>query len=65
MSSFGHILVPKREIKVAKVTNLGCFGPKQYLKTPKAEFFFDQNYCWVEMIKEDKLVENLRWGRPW
>ena len=42
MSSYGNILVPKREIWVPKIANLGCFGPKPYLKTPNARKFLDQ-----------------------
>ena len=60
MSLFGHFLMPKCEIQVSKITNLGCFGLKPYLKMPKAQFYVDQNYCWVEMIKGEKRVENLR-----
>ena len=62
MSSYGHILVPKREILVPKIANLGCFGPKPYLKTPNARKFLDQNDRWVEIIKGEKRVENLRCG---
>ena len=31
-----------REIKVPKFTNLGFFGLKPYLKTPKAQFFWNK-----------------------
>ena len=37
--------------------NLDCFAPKPYLKTAKAQFFFDQNDCWVEIIKGETQVE--------
>ena len=59
MSSYGHILVPKPEILVPKIANLGCFGPKPYLKMPNARNFLDQNDCWVEIIKGEKGVKNL------
>ena len=62
MSSYGHILVPKHESLGPKIANLGCFGPKPYLKTPNARKFLDQNDCWVEIIKGEKGVENLSWG---
>ena len=62
MSSYGHILVPKHEISVPKIANLGCFRSKSYLKAPKAQFFFDQNDCWVEIIEGETRVENLRCG---
>ena len=62
MSSYGHILVPKRETLGPKIANLGCFGPKPYLKTPNARKFLDKNDCWVEIIKGEKRVENLRCG---
>ena len=62
MSLFGHILVPKSEILVPNIINLGCFGPKPYFKMPKGQFFFDQNDCWGEMIEEEKRVENFRCG---
>ena len=64
MSSYGHILVPKHEIKVLKITNLGCYVPKPYLITAKAHIFFlNQNDCWLETIKGEKRVQNLRWER--
>ena len=63
MNSYGHILVPKRESYVPKVTNLACFGPKPYLKTSKAQFFFIyQNDCLVEIIEAKKRVKNFKWG---
>ena len=62
MSSYGQILVPKRQSLVPKTANLGWFGPKPYLKTPNACKFLDQNYHWVEIIKGEKRVENLIWG---
>ena len=42
-----------------KTTNIGFFGPKSYLKMPKAQLFFNQNDCWVEIIEWEKWVENL------
>ena len=60
MSSYGNNFVPKCEIQVPKINNLGCFGSKPYLKTPKAQLFCDQNYCWIKVIKGEKQVENLR-----
>ena len=62
MSSYGHILVPKHDISVPKIANLGCIGPKTYLKTPNARKFLDQKDCWVEIIKRKKRVENFRCG---
>ena len=62
ISSFEYILGPKQEIKVAKLTNFGCFHPKPYLKTPKAQFFLDKNDCLVEIIKGGTQVKNLRYG---
>ena len=62
MSSYGHILVPKHESLGPRIANLGCFGPKPYLKTPNARTFLNQNHCWVKIIKGEKQVENLRCG---
>ena len=62
MSSYGHILVPKHEISMPKIANLGCIGPKPCLKTPNARKFLDQNDHWVKIIKGDKRVENFRCG---
>ena len=62
MSSYGHFLVPKHEILGPKIVNIGCFGPKPYLKTSNPRSFLDQNYRWVEIIKGDKGVENFTWG---
>jgi hypothetical protein len=62
MSSYGHILVPKRESLGLKIINLGCFGPKPYLKTPNARKFLDQNDRLVKITKGEKRVENLRCG---
>ena len=45
-----------------KIINLGCCGPKPYLKTINKRDFFNQNYCWVDIIKEEKRVENFRCG---
>jgi hypothetical protein len=36
--------------------------PKPYLKTPKAQFVFDQNDRWVEIIEGETRFENLRCG---
>ena len=47
---------------MAKITNLGCFHPKPYLKTPKEKFLFDQNDCWGEIIEGETRVDNLRCG---
>ena len=58
MISYGHILVPKFEVQVAKIGNLGCFGHKPYLKTPN----FYQIGCLVETIKGKKRVGDLRCG---
>ena len=65
ISSFRHILVPKCEIYLAKITNLGYFRPKPYLKTAKAQFILDQNYCWVKIVKGEMRVEIWDAGRPW
>ena len=62
MSSYGHILVPKHESLGPKIANLGCFGPKPYLKMPNAHKFWDQNDCWVKIIKGEEGIENLSWG---
>ena len=62
MSSYGHILVPKHESLGPKITNLGCFGPKPYLKTPNARKFLDRNHRWVEKIKGEEREKNLSWG---
>ena len=59
MSSFGHILVPKHDLKVPKITNLLCFVPKPYLKTPKVQFFVINMIAGVE---GEKRVENFRRG---
>ena len=37
------ILVPKHEIVVPKIANLGCFNPEPYLKWPNARKFLNQN----------------------
>ena len=57
MSSYGHSLMPKSEILVTKISNL---GPKSYLKTPKAKNFLDQKDHLVEKVKEEKWFEDLR-----
>ena len=59
MSSFGHILGSKHDLKVPKITNLVCFVPKPYLKTPKAQFFVINMIAGVE---GKKRVENFRRG---
>ena len=43
-----------------KITNLGHFGLKPYLKTAKTQIFKTQNDCWVEIIIGEQEVENLR-----
>ena len=62
MSSYGYILVPKREILGPKIANIDCFGPEPYLKTPNAHKFLDQNDRTVKIIKGEKRVESLRCG---
>ena len=60
MNSYGHILVPKHEIYVSKIANLGRFGPKPYLKMHKAQL--KKNDCLVAIIKGDKRVRNMSCG---
>ena len=43
-----------------KITNLGCFPPKPLLKIPKAQYYVDQNDCWVKLIKGETQVKNWR-----
>ena len=62
MGSYGQSSVPKSEILVPKIANLGCFVLKSYPKTPKAQNFLDQKYCWIEKVKEEKWFEDLRCG---
>ena len=62
MSSYGHILVHKHDSLGPIIANLGCFGPKPYLKTPNARKFLDQNDLLVEITKGEQRIENLRCG---
>ena len=51
MSSYGHILVPKRGVQVPKIANIGFFAPKPYLEGVDPDFLFDMKFCLVEILK--------------
>ena len=51
MSSYGHILVPKRGILVPIFGNLAFFVPKPNLKVLIRDFFFYQKFCLIEILK--------------
>jgi hypothetical protein len=56
MSSYGHSLVPKRGVPVQKITNIGFFAPKPYLKGVDQDFLFDSKFCLVEI----ETIETLK-----
>ena len=62
MSSYRHIHVPKREILELNINNLGWFGPKPYIKRPKAH---KKNDCLVTIIKREKLSCFDLWQTWW
>ena len=47
MSSYGHSLVPKREVQVPKIANIDFFPPKPYLNGVDRDFLFDRKFCLV------------------
>ena len=49
------------KFKWPKSPFVAAFVPNHTLKRPKCNFF-DQNDCWVEIIKGETSVENLRCG---
>ena len=51
MSSYGHSLVPKPEVQVQKIANIGFFDPKPNLKDIDLNFLFVRKFCLVEILK--------------
>ena len=56
MSSYGHSLVPKHGVQVQKISNIGFFAPKPYLKGVDLDFLFDSKFCLVEVLKHSKRL---------
>ena len=54
MHSYGHSLAPERVVQVQKITNIGFFSPKPYLKGVDQDFLFDREFFLVEILN----VEN-------
>ena len=47
MSSYGHSLVPKHGVQVQKISNIGFFAPKQFIKGVDQTFNLMGSFVWL------------------